>query len=58
MIYSLTDLINGIILQIQGPLIPFLAAHSHVKATTYYFVYISRAVGALVAAIIYKILEG
>ena len=56
-IYSLTDFMNDLTLQTPGPLIPFLAAHAHIKATSYYFVYISRAVGAIVAALIYKILE-
>ena len=57
LIYSLTDFMNGLTLQTPGPLIPFLAAHAHIKPTSYYFVYILRAVGAIVAAFIYKILE-
>ena len=57
-VYSFTDFMNGIILQTPGPLIPFLAARAHVKATSYYYVFICRALGAVVSALLYKYLEG
>ena len=57
LIYSFTDFMNGLIVGTPGPLIPFLAASSHVPPTSYYFLFISRSVGAVVGAIIYKILQ-
>ena len=56
-VYSLTNLINGIIAHTPGPLIPFLAANSHVLPTSFYFIYISRSVGAIVGAILYKLYQ-
>ena len=57
LIYSFTDFMNGVIAGTAGPLIPFLAASSHVPATSYYFLFISRSVGAVVGALIYKTLQ-
>ena len=56
-IYAYTDFLNGLIVGTAGPLIPFLAANAHIKATSYYFVFISRSVGAVLGAIFYKILQ-
>ena len=57
LIYSFSDFMNGAIVGTSGPLIPFLAANSHVVATSYYFLFISRSVASIIAAIIYKILQ-
>ena len=57
LIYSFTDFMNGIIVSTAGPLIPFLAAKFHIPATSYYFLFISRSVGAIIGAIIYKTLQ-
>ena len=57
LIYSFTDFINGVIVGTAGPLIPFLAASTHRPATSYYFLFISRSVGAVIGAIIYKSMQ-
>ena len=56
-VYSFTNFINGIIAHTAGPLIPFLAASSHIPPTNFYFLFISRSAGAIVGAILYKILQ-
>ena len=56
-VYAFTDFVNGLIMGTIGPLIPFLAASSHTSATSYYFVFISRSVGSVLGAIIYKTLQ-
>ena len=55
--FCLTCFMNGIVIQSTGSMIPFLAAQAHVKATSYYFVFICRSIGAVVGAILYKIAE-
>ena len=50
-------MMNGVVLQTPGPLIPFLAAQARIPATSYFFVFISRSIGSLIGAIIYKCLE-
>lgn len=55
-VYCYTDFINGLVQGTPGPMIPFLAARANVPATSYYFVFISRTVGAVLGALLYKIL--
>ena len=55
--FCLTAFMDGIVIQSTGSMIPFLAAQAHIKATSYYFVFVCRSVGALVGAILYKIAE-
>ena len=55
-IFCLTGFMNGILLQAPGSIIPFLAAQAHVKATNYYYVFITKSVGSVIAALIYKLL--
>ena len=53
----LTTFTIGIVVQSTGSMIPFLAAQAHTKATSYYFVFICRSIGAVIGAFLYKILE-
>jgi hypothetical protein len=56
-LYAFSDFLNGVISGTPGPLIPFLAARAQIPPTSYYFVFISRTAGAVLGALIYKILE-
>ena len=55
--FCLTAFMDGIVIQSTGSMIPFLAAQAHIKATAYYFVFFCRSAGAIVGAILYKIVE-
>lgn len=55
LIYTFSFLINGMVSGIIGPLIPFLASEANLSETDYYFVFLCRSGGALLAAIIYRI---
>jgi hypothetical protein len=55
--YAFTFFINGLISGTIGPLIPFLAVEAHQSETEYFFVFICRSGGAILGAIIYKILQ-
>lgn len=55
--YAFTFFINGLVSGSIGPLIPFLAVDAHRSETDYYFVFICRSGGALLGAILYKLLQ-